>query len=110
MYRRSLKQKRAGVDLTVSARLNYTVGKCILFAKGGYDTNAASNIDPDGNPYDLIVTPGTSYLWGSAGVEYFPLKNQNVRIHALLWGDNRTNAVTITTGITFRLYLKKPVQ
>lgn len=110
MYRRSLKQKSAGVDLTVSARLNYTVGKCILFAKGGYDTNAASNIDPDGIPYDLIVTPGTSFLWGGAGVEYFPLKNKDIRVHALLWGDNHSKFVTFTTGITFRLYLKKPVQ
>ena len=110
IYRRSLKQKHAGIDLSLIGRFTYTVGRCVLSAKGGYDVNAAGNVDPDGVPYDLTVAPGTSYLWISGGVEYFPLKNDDIRIHAIAMTDNRNKAVTFKTGLTIRLYIKKPVQ
>ena len=110
IYRRSLKQKHAGIDLSLIARFTYTVGRCVINFKGGYDVNNASNVDPDGIPYDLTVAPGTSYLWASGGVEYFPLKNNDIRIHAMAMTDNRNRTVTFKTGLTIRLYIKKPVQ
>lgn len=110
MLRRSLKQKKAGPDMSIMARMNYKLGKCLLFAKGGYDGNAAENVDPDGIAYDLTVAPGTSYWYGGGGVEYFPMDNRNVRIHAMAWTENRTRSVYIKTGLTFRLHLKKPAQ
>lgn len=110
MYRRSFKQRSAGLDMSVTGRLEYTIGKWVLTAKGGYDANSEKNIDPDGYAYDLTVEPGTSYLFGGAGVEYYPLGNKNVRIHTMGWYENRDRAFHLMAGLTFRLHLKRPKQ
>lgn len=109
MYRRSFKHKKAGLDLTVIGKLEYKVGKFTLFAKGGYDTNAANNVDEEGIAYDLTVAPGSSILWGGGGLEFFPLRNQDLRIHTVVYGDNFSKSVIVKAGLTFRLYLKRPL-
>ena len=108
MYRRSLKQASAGFDGDVVARLEYCIGKkWMLFAKGGWDLNDARNVDPDGVPYDLTVAPGTRYLYGGGGVEYFPFANRNLRLHALGWADDRSGLLNLSVGLTFRLHIVK---
>lgn len=104
MYRRSLIQKSAGFDGSVVARLEYNIGqKWSLFAKGGWDYNDASNVDPQGIAYDLTVVPGNRYLFAGGGLEFFPLGNQNLRIHAVGWFDDRSRQFHATVGMTFRL-------
>ena len=104
MYRRSLIQKSAGFDGSVVARLEYNIGqKWSLFAKGGWDYNDASNVDPQGIAYDLTVVPGNRYLFGGGGMEYYPLGNPNLRIHAVGWFDDRSRLFHATVGMTFRL-------
>lgn len=108
MYRRSLIQKSAGFDGSVVARLEYRIhGQWILFAKGGWDLNEAVNVDPDGIAYDLTVAPGTRYLYGGGGVEYFPLGNRNLRLHLVGWADDRSRKLNLLLGLTFRLHLVK---
>ena len=108
MYRRSLIQKSAGFDGSVVARLEYRIhGQWLLFAKGGWDLNEAVNVDPDGIAYDLTVAPGTRYLYGGGGVEYFPLGNRNLRLHLVGWADDRSWKLNLLLGLTFRLHLVK---
>ena len=109
MYRRSLIQKTAGFDGGVVARLEVNIGKkWSIFAKGGWDYNDLSNKDPNGNPYDLTVLPGTNYFFYGGGAEYFPLGNPNLRLHAAAWADNREKQLYAVAGLTFRLHLVKP--
>ena len=107
MYRRSLVQKgRAGLDGSVVARADFSIGKqWLVFAKVGGDTNDASNVDPDGIAYDLTVVPGTSYFYGGGGVEFYPLGNQDLRVFALAWANNRQRELNARLGVVFRLYL-----
>lgn len=106
MYRRALLPIGGmGPDFTFTGHLWWYLGNFHLFAKGGYDYNDAANIDSNGVPYDLSVAPGTRYAFAGGGVEYFPLGNRDIRIHAVGWWNNRTNLLTLTAGVTFRLYL-----
>lgn len=106
MYRRALLPIGGmGPDVTVVGHLWWTLGKFHLFTKGGFDYNDAANVDCNGVPYDLTVAPGTRYYYAGGGVEYFPLGNRHIRLHATGWWDNRANLFTFNAGVSFRLYV-----
>lgn len=108
MYRRSFIQKSAGFDGSVVARLEYRINsQWVLSAKGGWDFNDASNVDADGIAYDLTVAPGSRYLFGGGGLEYFPLGNRNIRLHAIGWADNRSRKLNLSLGLSFCLHIVK---
>ena len=108
MYRRSLIQASAGFDGSLVAKLECRIGtKWLLFAKGGGDRNDAANVDPEGIAYDLTVAPGTQFLFGGGGVEFFPLGDRKLRLHALGWTDNRSRKLNLSLGLTYALYLVK---
>lgn len=85
-------------DMSLIGDLSYRInGKFRAFAKCGYDVNKAGNPtlrDDAGNPFDRdqCVAPGTDLFFYGAGAEYFPLKNENVRIHAV-WHSNTQKPV-----------------
>lgn len=106
MYRRSMIQRQAGLDMSTVARLIVEAGsKWRFFSKGGYDFNDACNVDPDGIAYDLTVAPGTRHSFLGVGAEYFPLGNRDIRLHALAVANNTTRELNFLAGITYRLYL-----
>ena len=106
MYRRSLVQKNAGFDGSFAARLEYAPSpKWTLFAKAAGDRNDAVNVDPDGAAYDLTIAPGTSYLVAGGGVEFFPLGNKDLRLHAVAWAGDKPREFRALLGITYKLYL-----
>lgn len=107
MYRRSLKQANAQFDGSIGGRLEYRPSdKWQLFAKGGWDGND-DNIDPDGVAYDLTVPPGTQYWYGGGGVEFFPLGNDKIRLHAVAWTESETRLFSASVGLTFRFHFVK---
>ena len=109
MYRRSvLPGTSAGPDASVSVRAGWQEGKWNFFVKGGGDYNDSGNVDADGVPMDLVLAPGTRYAYAGGGVEYFPLGNRHVRLHATGCWNNLTNVFTLTAGLTFRLYIVHP--
>jgi hypothetical protein len=92
-------------DISVISKFIWSVGAWNICAKAGYERNDAANVDGNGIPYDLTVAPGTRYTYAGAGVEYFPLGNRDIRIHAVGWWNSGTNAFVFNAGVTFRLYI-----
>lgn len=90
-------------DFSVISKIIWSVGKWNLCAKAGYEKNDADNLDPDGRAYDLVVAPGTEYLYAGCGVEWFPLGSDNFRIHAVYYWDNAEKHNNFLVGITWRI-------
>ncbi len=110
MNRASFAQKRYfGTDYTIITKVIWTVGKWNLCAKGGIERNSAENVDPvTGREYDVIIKPGTGYLYAGAGVEFFPLKSrENLRLHAAYYRDNSFHRNNFDLGITWRVDIIK---
>ena len=64
---------------------------------GGY--NAAT--------YDLVLPAGHDFLYGGAGVEFFPLGNDKLRLHAVYFRDNHDHRNNFDVGITWRFNIYK---
>ncbi len=72
-------------DYSLVGKVNYKASEqWSLFALGGYDTNDAQlPSTPSEEIFDRVVAPGVSFTFGGIGGEFFPLKDESVRIHAL---------------------------
>lgn len=100
--RASFQQKNWLSDWSVIVKAILTLGKWNLCTKVGYERNDAANVDIDGISYDLTLPAGNDYFYGGAGVEYFPLGNDNLRIHLAYFRDNHDAVNNIDIGITWR--------
>ena len=105
--RASFKQKNFLSDWSVIVKAILTLGKWNLCTKVGYERNDAANVDADGISYDLTLPAGNNYLYGGAGVEYFPLGNDNLRIHAAYFRDNHDAVNNFDIGVTWRFKIYK---
>lgn len=106
--RASFAQKRFFLsDYSIIGKAILTLGKWNLCTKVGYETNATENVDEDGRDYDTILAAGTNYFYAGAGVEYFPLGNDNLRLHAVWFRDNTLNLNHYDMGITWRFTVYK---
>lgn len=77
MNRASSGQRFLFQDCSVTARVDYQpVREVNVWAKASYDVNQT------GTAADLSLYDGTEITRLGAGVEYFPLKNNKVRLHA----------------------------
>lgn len=94
-------------DWSLICKVILTLGKWNLCTKVGYERNDAANIDADGISYDLVLPAGNDYLYGGAGVEYFPLGNENLRLHAAYFRDNHDTLNNFDIGITWRFTIFK---
>ena len=56
------------------------------------------------------ITAGREYLFYGAGVEYFPLKDNRLRIHALWTSNNYTKRHLFNVGLTWNLDLTKAIK
>ena len=89
-------------DWTAICKAIYTVGKWNLCTKFGYEFNAAENVDADGLSYNTALPAGNNYLYGGCGVEYFPLGDDNLRLHAVFFRDNHDRINNYDIGLTWR--------
>ena len=96
-----------GTDWTVIGKAIWSVGKWNFCTKAGYETNSAANVDADGLSYDLVLPAGNKYLYYGAGIEYFPLRSERVRLHAAWFRDNHDNINNFDMGITWRVSIYK---
>lgn len=108
MNRASFSQKQYFLsDVSLISKVIYTLGKWNLCGKVGYEANDSANIDSNGVAFDSTVAPGTTYLYGGCGVEYFPLGNDKIRLHLAGYLDNTSNVYTVTTGVKWRIDIYK---
>ena len=104
MNRASFEQKDFfGTDYTVIFKTIWSVGKWNLCAKGGYESNSILNVDRYGRAFDEVIAPGTEYLYAGAGLEYFPLGRDGIRLHAVYYRDNSLRRDNFDLGITWRI-------
>lgn len=94
-------------DWTLIGKAIWTIGRWNLCTKVGYERNDAENIAPDGISYDLVLPAGNDYLYGGCGVEYFPLGNDLLRLHAVYFRDNHDRVNNFDIGITWRFNIYK---
>ena len=107
MNRTSFKQKNFLSDWTVIMKAIWTVGKWNLCTKVGYEQNDAANVDENGISFDTALPAGNQYLYGGCGVEYFPLGNDNLRLHAVYFRDNHDHVNNYDIGVTWRFLIYK---
>ena len=104
MNRSGLTQKRfLGSDFTVISKLIWSVGRWNICGKAGYEANDIRNVDANGRAYDLVIAPGTSYVYAGCGLEYFPLDSDVMRLHAVYYWDNAVRRNNIELGLTWRV-------
>ena len=95
-------------DCSIVGEIAYQpTNKANIYVKASYDVNKSDN------DADLMVHSGTELTRIGAGVEYYPLENKNLRIHAnysYAWGTNSNAAGTlqdkqslIDLGLTWRM-------
>ena len=94
-------------DYSLIGKAILTLGKWNLCTKVGYESNDAANVNAAGDSYDLILPAGNDYLYYGAGVEFFPLGNEDLRLHAVWFRDNHDRIHNFDIGITWRFYLYK---
>lgn len=100
-------QKNWLSDWSIIGKAILTLGKWNLCTKVGYERNSAANIDADGISYDLVLPAGNNYLYGGAGVEFFPLGNEKLRLHVAYFRDNHDDLDNLNIGLTWRFTIYK---
>lgn len=104
MNRSGLTQKRFLMsDYSIISKIIWSVGKWNICAKAGYEKNAWDNVDADGRAYDLVIAPGTEYLYAGCGLEWFPLGSDRLRFHAVYYWDNAERRHNYVLGVTWRV-------
>ena len=98
----SIEQYNLFSDWSCIVKAILSLGKWNLCTKFGYEYNDIANMGKDGISYDLVLPAGNDYLYGGFGVEFFPLNNDNLRIHAAYFRDNHDLVNNFDIGITWR--------
>lgn len=75
-----------------------------LCTKFGHEENAPQNVDASGISYDRAFQAGSNFTYAGAGVEYFPLGNEQVRLHAAwYWNTDGFSRHNFDVGVTWRM-------
>ena len=99
-YRTALLSKGAlSADYSAIAKAELSFPILKVFAKGGYTYNWDC-------PIDVIPTQYRFFMAGG-GIEVFPLRNEDLRLHAVTWWNTDERRVIFSVGATYRLRLVK---
>ncbi len=90
-------------DFSLISKIIWSVGAWNICAKAGYEKNDIGNVDSLGRPYDLVIAPGTEYIYAGCGLEWFPLGRDNLRLHGVYYWDNAARRKNFELGITWRV-------
>ena len=91
-----------GTDMSFISKFIWSVGNWNICSKAGYEFNNVRNVDSNGRAYDLVIAPGTEYFYAGAGLEWFPLSKDNLRLHAVYYRDNSARKNNLEIGVTWR--------
>lgn len=89
-------------DMTLISKFIWSLGAWNICAKAGYEWNDETNVRSDGTSYDVIIAPGTKYVYAGCGLEWFPFGRDNVRLHAVYYSDSDRHRNNFELGITWR--------
>lgn len=104
MNRAGLSQKRfLFSDMTLISKFIWAVGNWNICAKAGYEWNDISNVRDDGSAYDVVIAPGTEYVYAGCGLEWFPFGRDKVRLHAVYYSDSEKHRNNFELGATWRV-------
>lgn len=104
MNRAGLSQKRFFLsDISVISKFIWSIGDWNICAKAGYERNDAANVDAAGEAYDLVIEPGTTYLYGGCGLEWFPFGREKLRLHGVWYRDSEAHRNNFELGVTWRV-------
>ena len=104
MNRSGFTQKRFLLsDYSLISKIIWSIGDWNICAKAGYERNAWDNVNADGRAYDLVIAPGTEYLYAGCGLEWFPLHSDILRFHAVYYRDNAEHRNNYDIGVTWRI-------
>ena len=90
-------------DYSIISKVIWNVGKWNICAKGGYEENSLKNVDAQGRAFDNVIAPGTRYIYAGAGLEYFPLGLDKLRLHAVYYLDNDVHRHNFDIGLTWKV-------
>ena len=90
-------------DMTLISKFIWSVGDWNICAKAGYEKNDPENLNASGRAYDLVIAPGTEYIYAGCGLEWFPIGRDNLRLHGVYYWDNSVRRYNIELGITWRV-------
>ncbi len=108
MNRSGLSQKNLLLsDMTIISKFIWSLKRWNLCAKAGYEFNDSENIDSEGRPYDLVISPGTKYFYTGCGLEWFPPGTENIRLHAVYYRDNDIRQNNLELGLTWKMNIYK---
>ena len=105
--RANLHQSNLFSDYTFITKVIWSVGKWNYCGKVGFERNDAANVDETGRPYDTVMAPGYQYLYGGAGIEYFPYGDNTLRLHAIWYRDSDTHLNNFQFGLTWKFDIIK---
>lgn len=85
-------------------KLNYNYrDKLDAFIKGGYDKEPISYSSVCYTPFNYT----DNYVFFGGGVEYFPLKNKDLRLHCVYYYNDKDKKHNIDFGVTWKLNVVK---
>jgi len=100
-------QKNKFSDWSLIGKAILSLGKWNICTKVGYERNDIANVDADGTSFNLILPAGNNYFYGGAGLEFFPLGDENLRFHIAYFGDNHDDRHQLDIGLTWRFTIYK---
>lgn len=103
----SIRQPNPLSDWSVIGKAILSLGKWNLCTKIGYERNGAANIDENSISYDLTLEAGHNYFYGGAGVEFFPLGTDRLRLHFAYFRNNHDHLDNLDLGLTWRFTIYK---
>ena len=103
----ALKQRNKFSDWSAILKAILTLGKWNICTKVGYEINDAANVDSDGVSYDLVLPAGNDYIYAGAGFEFFPLRDDKLRLHIAWFWDNHDRINNFDVGLTWRFIAYK---
>ena len=90
-------------DMTLISKFIWAVGNWNICAKAGYEWNDEHNVREDGSAYDVVIDPGTKYVYAGCGLEWFPFGRNNLRLHAVYYSDSDRHRNNFELGATWRV-------
>lgn len=90
-------------DMSLISKLEWKVGNWNIFTKTGYEWNNSGNTTWDKIPYDIVITPGTTYFYTGFGAEWFPRGSDRLRLHAVYHRDSLLPRYNLELGLTWRI-------